>query len=169
MITQEQADYLIKLEKHCVDGENIKVTMSLLPKIPINDRIYLVAKEDADWSFFLDINQSRKNHLKITLHFQEDITNIGLLRVDFGGRHENPVAINDKVPEYMSRYSGQWIDQSHIHYYIEGYKPLAWAIPLMDDSFSIKKYTGRELNEIFNEFGHKINLKTNVTIQGNLL
>jgi hypothetical protein len=99
------------------------------------------------------------------LHFQEDEASIGLLRVDFNGRHRNPETITDKLPEVFKPYAGQWIEESHIHYFVEGYKPLAWALPLTaDETFAIKTFNDiSTIGEVLNEFGRKINLKTELT------
>ncbi len=47
-----------------------------------------------------------------------------------------------------------WIEESHIHYFIEGYKPLAWAIPIIkDESFSITNFKDyNDFDEILKAF-----------------
>jgi hypothetical protein len=129
----------------------------------------MASEQDIDFTFFLDIFQSSKKHIKLTLHFQEDETSIGLLRVDFNSRHRNPVDINNYVPAIFMPYAGQCIEGSHIHYYIEGYKPLAWAIPLTeDDTFPIKHFSDEsEIGNIISAFGNMVNLQTKIitTIQ----
>jgi len=139
------------------------------PTIPVSDRLYLASKEEKDLTFFIEITQSAKRLLKLTLHFQEDDANIGLLRVDFNGRHHNPETANDKVPMMLKKHTGEWIEESHIHYFVEGYKPLAWAIPLNDDnSFAVKSFNDiYDIGNVLGEFGRKINLQTQIrtTIQ----
>lgn len=173
MITQEQADYLLTLPKHIIEGEEVLERKKYSPSFPIDDRIYMVSKGVDEFSFFLEITQSSKNDLKLTLHFQEEDASIGLLRVDFNGRHPNPEIANDKVPDLFRPFAGQWLEESHIHYFVEGYKPLAWAIPLKADiTFSVKDFAStNEFRSILQAFGNKINLKTIlfISIQMNLI
>lgn len=166
MITQEQADYLLDLPKNIIEGENVLESKDYSPTFPINDRIYLISKDDDAYSFFIEIQQSRKNQLKLTLHFQEDDTNIGLLRVDYNGRHKNPESGHSLLPDIFKPSIGLWIEESHIHYYVEGYNPLVWAIPLnTDESYSAKSFTGiNDYADVFKTFCNKINIETNLTI-----
>ncbi|MCK6462822.1 MAG: hypothetical protein L6Q29_03340 [Candidatus Pacebacteria bacterium] len=165
MITQEEANYLIGLKKYVIEDGNLLEKFNFSPSIPIESRIYLAAEAEEDFSFFIEITQSAKRLLKLTLHFQEEAASIGLLRVDFNGRHRNPENMNDKVPELFRDFAGQWIEESHIHYYVEGYKPLVWAIPLnIDDSFFVKKFEDiGELGNIVSEFGRRVNLITKIS------
>ncbi|KKO18000.1 MAG: hypothetical protein DCC43_09820 [Candidatus Brocadia sp.] len=162
MITQQQADYLVALPKHIIEDDALLERKLYAPSFPIDDRMYSVSKADDEFSFFLEITQSSKKNLKLTLHFQEEDASIGLLRVDFNGRHPNPEIANDKVPDIFRSFAGQWLEESHIHYFVEGYKPLAWAIPLKaDNTFSVKDFTNiSEFGDIFRVFGNKINLQT---------
>jgi len=173
MITQSQAQYLLELPKLLTDNGNYLQQKTYSPSLPIRDRLYMASELDTDFTFFLEIFQSSKNHLRLSLHFQEDETSIGLLRVDFNNRHPNPVEINEHVPDIFKPYAGQWVEGSHIHYYIEGYKPLTWAIPLADDhSFPIKQFANEvEIGNIITTFGQKVNLQTqlNITLQTRLL
>jgi hypothetical protein len=46
---------------------------------------------------------------------------------------------------------------------VDGYRPLAWAIPLEWDDFPVKALNGREdYTKTLNAFFQKINLKTNI-------
>lgn len=166
MISQDQADYLLSLPKYIIEGENILVLKDYSPTFPINDRIYIISKDDDAYSFFIELQQSRKNQLKLTLHFQEDDINIRLLRVDFNGRHKNPESGNPVLPNICRPYIGLWIEESHIHYYVEGYNPLVWAIPLnTDETYSAKSFTGiNDFADVLKTFCNKINVKTNLTI-----
>lgn len=166
MITKTQVDYLLDLPKHIFEDEKYLERKNYMPSLPINDRIYMASKADDDFIFFLDIWQSSKNQLKMKLHYQEEEASIGLLRIDFNGRHHNPEIENDNVPDEFKPYAGKWIEESHIHYFIEGYKTLNWAIPLsIDESFPIKTFTdSSQIGSIIQAFGKKINLKTQLTI-----
>ena len=58
----------------------------------------------------------------------------------------------------MDNYGG------HIHYVIDGYKPLAWAIPLEIDGFPVKKLEGRhDYTDTLDAFFRKINLRTAIS------
>ena len=166
MITQEQANYLLSLPKYIIEGEEILEFKDYSPKFPIADRIYIISKDDDAYSFFVEIQQSRKNQLKLTLHFQEDDTNIGLLRVDYNGRHKNPELESTDLPGMFKPYIGKWIDESHIHYFVEGYNPLVWAIPLyLDEAFSSKSFNGvNDFADVLKSFCNRINVETNFTI-----
>jgi len=166
MITQEQADYLLNLPKQIIEGEDVLEIKDYSPTFPVQDRIYMISKDDDEFNFFLEIQQSSKNQLKLTLHFQENETSIGLLRVDFNGRHKNPEEINSFLPELFKPFAGKWIEENHIHYFIQGYKPLAWAIPInIDESFSVTNFENyNNFDEILKAFMNKINLITNLII-----
>jgi len=173
MITQELADYLINLEKNIIENDEILDNKIYSPEFPVNDRIDLISRENDEYTFFVDIKQRKKNYLKITLHLQEIEASIGLLRIDYNGRHLNPAIVNSNVPSLFVPYAGQWIEGDHIHYYIDGYKPLSWAIPIsIDKTVNIKEYKdSSEICNILKGFFYRINLKTtlDINIQTNLL
>ncbi len=126
-------------------------------------RYTLYAEQEPDYSFLPDIRRSSKRALKITLHFQEDDSKTGLLRIDYHEQHRNPLEIKNSSPDRFKPYAGKWFDyrEHHLHYYVEGYTPLAWAIPLVNDDFPLK--TIRAVSDIFSviqAFSRRINLKT---------
>ena len=167
MITSEQAKYLIELPKLIIEGEKILGEKTFSPPDPLQDRLYMVSEEDNDFSFFWVIDQRSKNSIKFTLHYQEEDANIGLLRIDYNGRHKNPEIANENVPELIKPFAGIWLDEypGHIHFVIDGYEPLKWAIPLELDSFPIKNiinYT--DIIDALKAFAKKINLRTNLQI-----
>jgi hypothetical protein len=167
MLTQSQAKYLLELPKSLIEKGKYLKQKTYYPVFPIRDRFYMASEQETDFTFFLEIFQSSKNHLRLSLHFQEDETSIGLLRIDFNHRHPNPVEINEHVPEIFKPYAGQWVETSHIHYFIEGYKPLTWAIPLTDDdTFPIKQFADEvEFDDILKAFGQKVNLQTKLLLK----
>ena len=166
MITKQQADYLLNLPKHIIEDDTVLERKVYTLNIPISDRIYLVSKEDDEFSFFWELYQSPKNQIKLALHHQEADASIGLLRVDYNGRHKNPEELADSVPEIFRPFVGQWINESHIHHFVEGYKDLAWAIPLSIDSFPVKEYSNpKGLSNALTAFANSINLQTELTFQ----
>ena len=125
-------------------------------------RLSLVS--DSDVVFLLVFNRSLKNRLKLTLHLQDEDSSLGLLRVDFNGRHKNPSELNRHVPNFFHPYRDAFIEESHIHYHVDGYPMLAWAVPLMvDASFSQKKFEiESDFEGVCRSFFQKITLETKV-------
>jgi len=159
----ELANYLIGLDKYIVESGELIENKNIQIESRVRLKFNLVAKEDPEQVFLVDIKESDKRALKISIHHQDDSTQFGLLRVDYYSRHKNPVEITDTVPEHFKPFAGIFLDEypGHIHYIVDGYTPLAWAIPLEFDDFQIKDI--RNVNDIASaiiEFLNKINLKT---------
>lgn len=164
-MTVELAEYLLGLDKYVVQNGNRAENYSLDIQYPMSFRLTLSAPDDLDQNLLVDIKESEKKSLKISLHHQDNSTQNGLLRVDYYSRHLNPVDVLDTVPEKFRSFAGQWLDDyaGHIHYVVDGYKPLAWAIPLELDDFPIKELKGREdYTNTLKAFFQKINLKTTI-------
>ena len=71
------------------------------------------------------------------------------------------------MPKDFLPFTGQWLDGygGHIHYVINGYKPLTWAIPLEIDTFSVKKINEfTNIVEAFHAFCKIINLETKIFV-----
>ena len=166
MLTSEQAQYLIEIPKKIVEKDILLDSKNILCKRPFSERYYLLAENDDEVSFFLETNQSTKKSLKFTLHYQEDESNHGILRIDYCGRHKNPEKINEYVPNKFRAYAGLYLDEpGHIHYTVYGYRDLAWAIPLEADSFPVKRISSNEdIAEAFKGFCSTINLQTKIHI-----
>ena len=165
-MTVDLAEYLIGLDKYIVQNGEITNTFVMDIEFPMSIRLSLSAPEDLDQNLLVNIKESEKKSLKISFHHQDNSTQNGLLRVDFNGRHFNPVEIIGTVPEIFRPFAGQWLDnyQGHIHYVVNGYKPLAWAIPLEVDDFKIKELSDRgDYINTLKAFFQKINLKTVIT------
>lgn len=165
-MTVELADYLIGLDKYIVqDGETDKPFL-LNIEYPMDFQLLLYTPDDLDQNLMIDVKESEKKSLKISLHHQDNSTQNGLLRVDFYSRHLNPANLIPTVPEKFKPFAGLWLDNynGHIHYVVDGYKPLAWAIPLDADDFPVKELIKREdyINAL-KAFFDKINLKTIIT------
>ncbi|HEV7348335.1 DUF6978 family protein [Telluribacter sp.] len=166
MISEDQARYLIQLPKKLVENNELLDHKVLSPSFPFVAR-YPLSDEEEGFSFFLDVWQSAKQGIKFTLHFQENSTHYGLLRVDFNGRHKNPEIANADVPELFRPYAGCWLDDSpgHIHYVVDGYPPLAWAVPLELDPFptkNIRDFT--DITAAFQAFCMVVAVRTEITV-----
>jgi len=165
MITVALAEYLLKLDKYVVVNGDTVESYALDVHYPMTFRLTLSSPDDLDQYLLVDVKESEKQSLKISLHHQDNSTQNGLLRVDYNARHLNPAEILDSVPEKFRPYAGQWLDDhpGHIHYVVDGYKPLAWAIPLTLDDFPVKALEGREdYTKMLHAFFSKINLKTTI-------
>lgn len=168
-MTEELAEYLIALDKYIVQNKNPKINKeeSFLLNIeyPMNFKLNLSAPDDLGQKMTVIIKESPKKSLKISLHHQDNHTKNGLLRIDFYSRHMNPVDILPTVPEKFKPFAGLRLDNynGHIHYVVDGYKSLVWAIPLESDDFSVKKLNKRkDYICTIEAFFNKINLKTPV-------
>lgn len=162
----ELSEYLLGLDKYFVIDGVKKENHEIEIRYPLQVRIYLMAPDDFEQNFFIDLWESEKKALKVTLHHQDDNTQHGLLRIDYNGRHKNPVEITDSLPEKFHPYAGKFLDEyaGHIHYVVDGYKALAWAIPLEFDDYPVKKLDSRtDYHATLKAFFDKINVKTIVT------
>lgn len=164
-MTVELADYLLGLDKYVLVNDAPAWNYDLIIKYPLKFRLALSAPDDLDQVLLVDIKESDKKSFKISVHHQDNSTQSGLLRVDFYSRHLNPSEVLATVPAKFTPFAGQWLDEydGHIHYVVDGYKPLAWAIPLEFDDFPVRELTSREdYPKLFNAFFQKINLKTEI-------
>lgn len=162
----ELANYLLGLDKYVVYNGDTVDSFLLDIQFPMDIRLTLSAPDDLDQNLLINIKESEKKSLKISLHHQDNSTQNGVLRVDYNGRHFNPVDVLDSVPDIFKPFAGQWLDDyaGHIHYVVDGYAPLKWAIPLELDEFPIKALNGREdYSRTLTAFFQKINLKTAIT------
>lgn len=165
-MTVELAEYLIGLDKYIIENGKILDRYLMDIHFPMNFRLMLAATDDLDQNLIINIKESEKKALKISLHHQDNSTQNGILRIDYNGRHLNPAEVIPTLPEIFIPFAGQWLDDypSHIHYVVNGYKPLAWAIPLKFDDFPIKELNDRkDYSRTLSAFFKKINLKTIVT------
>lgn len=166
MISFEKSELLLKLPKMVgtyTDPGILKNELAFESKIPFCKKFILMAPDDDEISFLYDITQSPKNHFKFSLYLMCNDGKIGLVRVDFNGKHKNPDGINEYVPDRFKKYAGRWFeyDEPHIHYNIDGYDPMRWAIPLEDESFKVKSINNQnDVISAFFEFNKLINLQT---------
>jgi len=169
-LSYNQAQELIKLKKKIVVNDEPQRILEIDQNAPLNCRFELVAEDaDCDYSFLWEITQSDKNKLKISLHFQENESKIGLVRIDYNGSHQNPLTTNDDVPEHFKRYAGYYFNnESHIHFRVDGYKTLVWALPIDQVDFEIKDINVNDLNQAFCKaimaFASYVNITTEIRI-----
>jgi len=142
MISNEQAEFLLTIPKFVVENDKKIDPLIIIQPNVWRTRYSLMGESNGDiFEFMLEIWQGVKNRLKMSLHFQEDETKIGLFRVDYWSGHSNPQTISDKVPVKFHPFVGKHfvISEHHVHYHIEGYPTLAWALPIEQDNFPYKE------------------------------
>lgn len=165
MFSNELAKRLIDLPKE-IDG-GIKT-------INLNDcktRIVLHNKDEPEYNFLWEVSANNKISFKVSLHAQEDNTKEGLIRIDYKGGHKNPETVRHAIPEILKPYVGYWfINEPHVHVYVEGYKDLAWAAPLSVYNFpilDIKNYD--DFAEALTPFSKEINVISRFNVQKPLI
>lgn len=166
MLTNQEANYLMNLDKVLT---NPNQTIDLSQK---KNRIELISHQDTDCNFWVEITTNQKIILKTSIHHLESNSYIGLLRIDIKGGHHNPSNIEPTLPDFLKPYADKWFEpnESHMHIYVEGYKPLSWAIPLTDTDFPIKEINEpSDLSDLIFNFARKINLKSIINIQQAIL
>ncbi|MFI4910976.1 MAG: DUF6978 family protein [Sedimentisphaeraceae bacterium JB056] len=163
----QTATNLINLDKHVIEKGKIIDTKIIKLESPIRLRLDLVSSDDSEQVFIVDIKESEKKALKISLHHLDDITKHGLLRIDYHQRHKNPEVVLESVPEKFKPYAGIYLDKKpgHIHYVVDGYKQLVWAIPLDKDNFRIKDISRQHgIIPVLKSFFDIINVRTNIDL-----
>ena len=176
ILTNEQAHYLLKLPKKMVHEKEVLDDFIMNQVFPFRKRFELVSPDDDEFVFLWEINQSAKDIVRISLHVQDNDSKIGLFRVDFNSGHKNPETKTDSLPERFYPYVGKEFtkDEHHVHYHVEGYKSLAWAIPIINDEFEIKsieddKNINYNLINVITLFAKTINIETKISINPLLL
>ncbi len=166
MFTNEEAQALIGTKKV------LENPFQIIDLAKEKNRLDLLAPDEPDYKFFIDITSNQRIQFKISIHHQEKYSNIGLVRVDYKGRHLNPEGIKDTLPEIFKQYAGAFFERTepHIHFYVDGYKPLAWAIPLKDYDFDTQSVKSMEdFNNAICNFAKLINVETILNIQQAIL
>jgi hypothetical protein len=162
MLTKVQVDYLLQLPKVFSDKD------AIIDLVKEKNRLNLVSPEDNEWKFLVEITSNKKISFKISLHCQENNTNVGLLRIDYKGAHKNPEIVNAFVPEFLKPYTAMtFYNETHIHIFVDEYRNLDWAIPLKNyGEFPILEIdSNNDLTSAIKAFAKKINIISELTIQ----
>ena len=172
MITNQQAVFLLSIPKFIIEKE-IHLKEKEIEQPTFWDKTFILEGliNGDSYEFLWKIWQSDKNLLKMSLHHQEEVTKTGLFRVDYNSGHNNPDTITELVPDKFHLFAGKHfsINEHHIHYHVEGYKTLAWALPIENDPFPHKDFSDQNIVDIIESFSKKINLQTNLVINRGLL
>ena len=170
MFSDEEAYNLIKTPKNIIGNNN---EVNLVEKY---NRFYLSASEYPEYKFLVEFTVNKKiiiqdSSFKVSLHHQEDNSCTWLMRIDYKGRHTNPEEIIDSLAERFRAYVGKSfsIEEPHIHYYVAGYPPLAWALPLTVVKFPIKEINSNsDTIKAIELFANEINLQEKLIIQSTI-
>lgn len=120
MFTNEEAKGLIETRK-ILENPNQDLSLNT-DKL----RIDLIAPDEPDYKFFIDFNPNKRIQFKMTLQSQEKYSNIGLLRIDYKGSHNNPEHILETLPEFLEPYVGLEIRrEAHIHFLHRGLQTIS--------------------------------------------
>lgn len=165
MFSNELAQKLIKLPKTIV-GSPPSISLSVE-----KNRFVLNNPTEPEYEFLFEISSHRKITFKISLHHQENNSKEGLLRVDYKGGHKNPESTTVFVPDFFKPYVGHFfINEPHIHIYVEGFKDLAWAVPLTAYNFPVLDISNNtDFSTAISAFAKEINIVSPFTIQNAIL
>lgn len=174
MLTYNQAIDLIHLKKKILQNDKQLEAISIDQTYPVNFRFELISDDDDGYSFLWEITQSAKDSLRISLHFQDDDSKTGLFRVDYNAGHHNPEKETGTLPAIFKPFIGKsFINESHVHYHVEGYKTLAWALPIGETDVKVKEINNKDKNQQVIDaiigFAELINIDTKITINPMLL
>lgn len=162
MFTKEKVEYLLNLEKRLANPNQV-IDLSFK-----KNRLDLISYQDTECNFWVEITSNKKIVLKTSIHHLESNSFLNLLRIDFKGGHHNPPEVKRNLPEKLVQYADKWFkpNEPHMHIFVEGYKPLAWAIPLSDTDFPVKNIKdASDLNDLIINFAKEINLVSQIKIQ----
>lgn len=165
MFSNELASKLLKLPKSIVGG------IAIIDLSDEKTRFILRNINEPEYEFLFEITSNRKITFKISFHNQENNSREGLIRVDYKGGHKNPETITDLVPEIAKPYVGYFFqNEPHIHLHVEGFRDLAWAVPLKEYNFPVLDINNTDdFSNAISAFAKEINLVSPLTIQNAIL
>ena len=176
VLLKEEADKAISVPKFITKGGKAKAFYEMDLAKSSDFRIDLCPYDsiDHDPEFLLRIRISEKRRMKISLHAQENEMYCCLFRVDFNGpTHTNPAEENEYVPDVMKPFVGKMIGGNHVHYHVQGFPSGAWAVPVENDPFPVKRFELDDylnsLRDVVNAVSEFIHLETKIIITGNLI
>ncbi len=170
MISTKTADDLLMIPKYVISNNNREKSLNINAPSLWQLKIFLEGIYNGDSYLFLwNIYQSAKIRIMMNLHVQEDDSKIGIIRIDYNKGHKNPEVLKPSVPAIFHPYVGQKIDTHHVHYHVEGYETLAWALPIDDDEFPHKNVSNDLIPDIIVSFAQTINVRTPLFIHKSII
>lgn len=175
VMNYEQAQYLINMKKKILENGVVKDSIVIEQHLPMRLRFESISEIDNEYTFLIAITQSPKGMIRINLHCQDQDSKIGLVRVDYNSGHFNPINAPQNLPDIFKPYIGKQFGENghHVHYYIDGYRSLAWAIPIGDTDIRTKDIRKEHINEdlanAIVDFARFINVETEIIINKALL
>ena len=166
VIQKSEIDKWLNLEKQ-ISGRKLINGNKLIFNFSKKDTLQLkLSNKEVDFTFEYKITLNTLAGCKISMHHQENKHYTPIVRIDYNGRHRNP-PYKDDVPMYFKEFSDMWINESHIHIYVEGHGS-NWAIPLSKSDFLIKSIDNTNINSNFatavQAFNEYINLKDEIEL-----
>lgn len=176
MLTQDDAERLLSIPKVIVDKGSALSSYVLDFSKSRDFRLFLSPSDsiNKDAEFLLRIRVSEKMRVKASLHTQENETNMCIFRLDFNGApHTNPAVVNEYVPDKFAPFAGKVLMGNHVHYYVQGYKTAAWALPIEEDTFPVKRLTedgfSKELKDILDALADIIHLESKIILVSRMM
>ena len=165
----KEALELVKLPKWVVneDGDIVE-EMTMEQDFPMRKRLILTNTEGIKRDFVLDVKQSEKFGIRLNFQMMDDM-NWGLARLDYNSNHMNPDILSEDVPEiFHSHVSEFFVGKAHLHYHVDGYPQLAWALPLDETEITTKDVTPDDMMQgfvdAFESFVSYLNVQTKIVI-----
>lgn len=176
MLTQEEAERMLATPKVIVESGQ-RLSSYVLDFAKGHDfRIWLSSSGNIslDKEFLLVIHTSEKMRVKVSLHTQENKTDMCIFRLDFNGAtHKNPETVNAHVPERFKPFAGKRIGANHVHYHVEGYDTGVWALPVEVDAFPVKELTkdnfSKELKCVLDALSEVIHLESKIILTSRMM
>ena len=165
MFSNELATKILKLPKYIEGGIN---TIDISAE---KSRFTLSNSDEPHYEFLLEITSNRKITFKVSFHNQENNTKEGLIRIDYKGGHKNPETVTEFVPKNVKPFVGYFfLNEPHIHIYVEGFRDLAWAIPLSEYNFPVLEINNADdYSKAIIAFAKEINIVSKFHIQNAIL
>ena len=177
MTFEDVQELIAKPKKLVANDGNLLDSYYFEQNVPLNVVLHLTDTETRKLKFRINVTQSQKVGYKISFHMMDTNGYIGLSRLDINGlTHTNPRDVTDKVPNFLKLHASERIDTSHLHFYVEDYETLAWALPLVDvNNENIKDISTTTTNlsvdivKALCGFLSYVNVKTKITVNPALL
>jgi hypothetical protein len=165
----KEAQKMVKLPKWVVDeeGEIVEI-LTINQEFPMRKRLNLANIDGIKHEFVLDVKQSEKYGIRLNFQMMDDM-NWGLARLDYNSNHKNPGILTEDVPEKFHAHVAElFVGKAHLHYHVDGYPQLAWALPLDETEISTKDVNDDNMTQgfvdAFYSFLNYLNVQTRISI-----